>query len=188
MNTLDVDTVLRRAWPAELRTGRLLLRPVGPADGHLVRELLTDGRVRAFLGGPASPERIAARQTAYPKTPGAWAVVRADDQGPVGLVTIGADHRREGRAEVSYQLLPSAWGQGLGREAVAAAVGWWTGAVPGAGPLVAVTQEANTASRRLLEAIGFVLVAEFEEHGARQCLYGTGRTDSPAGVNPRWEN
>ncbi|MGD1220475.1 GNAT family N-acetyltransferase [Streptomyces krungchingensis] len=167
----SVDTALDRIWPSELRTDRLLLRPVTNEDGLLVHELLTDDRVRAHLGGPVTEDRVAARQAAYPTTAGAFTVVRVADQRPIGLVTIGADHRCEGRAEISYQLLPAAWGEGLGREAVAAAVGWWTDAVPGGGPLVAVTQEANRASRRMLEAIGMTVVDEFDEHGARQVLY-----------------
>ncbi|MER6076094.1 GNAT family N-acetyltransferase [Streptomyces sp. NPDC001817] len=167
----SVNAALDRVWPAQLRTGRLLLRPVTREDGSLVRELLTDGRVRAYLGGPVTEERVAARQAAYPTTAGAFTVVRVTDQRPVGLVTIGADHRCEGRAEVSYQLLPAAWGEGLGREAVAAAVSWWTDAVPGGGPLVAVTQKANRASCRMLEAIGMTVVDELDEYGARHCLY-----------------
>ena len=109
---------------AELRTDRLHLRPVATDDAPLVRQLLTDATVRAHLGGPVSEERVAARQTTYPTTAGAWTVVRAADDQPVGLVTIGSDHRCEGAAEISYQLLPSAWGKGLGREAVAALLDW----------------------------------------------------------------
>ncbi|WP_053760202.1 GNAT family N-acetyltransferase [Streptomyces sp. AS58] len=167
----SVATALDRIWPSELRTDRLLLRPVTTEDGLLVHELLTDDRVRAHLGGPVTEDRVAARQAAYPTTAGAFTVVRVADQRPIGLVTIAVDHRCEGRAELSYQLLPAAWGEGLGREAVAAAVSWWTDAVPGGGPLVAVTQKANSASCRLLEAIGMTVVDELDEHGARQCLY-----------------
>ncbi|MFJ9580931.1 GNAT family N-acetyltransferase [Streptomyces sp. NPDC101191] len=166
-----VDVALDSVWPAELRTDRLLLRPVTTEDASLVRELMTDERVRTYLGGPASLERVAARQAAYPATAGAWTVVRIADGRAVGLAGIGPDPRCKGRAEVSYQLLPSAWGSGLGREAVSAIVSWWTAAVPRGGPLVAVTQAANTRSRRLLESVGMVLVDQFDEHGARQCLY-----------------
>ncbi|RNG38034.1 N-acetyltransferase [Streptomyces botrytidirepellens] len=109
-----VDVALDSVWPAELRTDRLLLRPIVPEDGSLVRELLTDERVRAYLGGPVSYERVAARQAAYPETAGAWAVVRVADGRAVGLAGIGPDPRCEGRAEVSYLLLPFAWGSGLG--------------------------------------------------------------------------
>ncbi|MFD7919750.1 GNAT family N-acetyltransferase [Streptomyces sp. NPDC059740] len=168
---ISVDVALGSVWPAELRTDRLHLRPVTVEDASLVRELLTDTKVRAYLGGPASEERVAARQTAYPATAGTWTVVRVADSHAVGLVAIGPDHRCEGAAEVSYQLLPDAWGRGLGREAVAAAVRWWTEAVPAGGPMVAVTQTANAASRRLLESIGMRLVDQFEEHGEQQCLY-----------------
>ncbi|MEU0221658.1 GNAT family N-acetyltransferase [Streptomyces sp. NPDC006265] len=167
----SANTTLDHVWPTELRTDRLLLRPVTHEDGLLIQELLTGDRVRAHLGGLVTQERVAAWQAAYPTTAGAWTVVRVADQRPIGLVTIGADQRCEGRAEISYQLLPSAWGEGLGREAVAAAVSWWTDAVPGGGPLVAVTQKANLASCRMLESIGMIVVDEFDEHGARQCLY-----------------
>ncbi|MEU0213916.1 GNAT family N-acetyltransferase [Streptomyces sp. NPDC006265] len=166
----SVSIALNRVWPTQLRTDRLLLRPVTREDGPLVDELLTDDRVRAHLGGPATQDRVVARQAAYPMTAGAFTVVRVADQRQIGLVTIGADHRCEGRAEISYQLLPAAWGEGLGREAVAAAVSWWTDAVPGGGPLVAVTQKANRSSCRMLEAIGMTVVDELDEHG-RQCVY-----------------
>ncbi|MGW3930390.1 GNAT family N-acetyltransferase [Streptomyces microflavus] len=179
-----VDGALHSVWPAELRTDRLLLRPVIPDNAGLVRELMTDEQVRAHLGGPASHERVAVRQAAYPSTAGAWAVVRVADGTAVGLASIGPDSRCEGRAEMSYQLLPCAWGSGLGREAVSAIVSWWTAAVPGGGPVVAVTQAANTRSRRLLESLGMVLLDEFDEHGARQCLYAAGGDEDDTDV--RW--
>ncbi|MFD7606149.1 hypothetical protein ACFWAN_37830 [Streptomyces mirabilis] len=68
---------------------------------------------------------------------------------------------------------------------MAAAVSWWTEAVPAGGPVVAVTQTANAGSRRLLESIGMTLVDQFVEHGERQRLYTpvvTRRT--PIGAGP----
>lgn len=168
----SVAEVLARCWPVELRTDRLVLRAVRENDAVVLGALLTDPQVRQFLGGPASEERVARGRREYPLTPGCWTVEHGGSDGAaVGLVTIGADHRCEGRAEVSYQLLPAAWGQGLGREAVGAAVAWWR-TVADAGPLVAVTQRANTRSRRLLEGLGLVLLEDrLEEYGALQCLY-----------------
>lgn len=179
-----VNVALDSVWPAELRTDRLHLRPVTADDASLVGELLTDSRVRAYLGGPLSHERVAARQAAYPQTAGVWALVRVADDQAVGLASIGPDQRCPGRAEVSYQLLPSAWGNGLGREAVSTVVAWWSAAAPSGGPVVAVTQAANTRSRRLLESVGMVLLDEIEEHGARQCLYTPGRAEDDSEV--RW--
>jgi RimJ/RimL family protein N-acetyltransferase len=106
-----------------------------------------------------------------------WAVAPATGGEAIGLVSITADSRCADRAEISYQLLPSAWGQGLGREAVGAAVDWWTAAVPNGGPLIAVTQERNIASRRLLESLGMTLLDTLIEYGERQCLYTPGGED-----------
>jgi hypothetical protein len=41
------------------------------------------------------------------------------------------------------------------------------------GPLcrVDVTQKVNRASRRTLKSIGMTVIDEFDERGARQCLY-----------------
>ncbi|WP_370138380.1 GNAT family N-acetyltransferase [Streptacidiphilus sp. EB103A] len=168
----SVAEVLARCWPLELRTDPLVLRPVQERDAGVLGVLLTDPQVGRFLGGPAGDERVARGLREYPVTPGCWAIEPAGEDGAaVGLVTIGADHRCEGRAEVSYQLLPAQWGKGLGKEAVGAAVAWW-GTVAGAGSLVAVTQRANTGSRRLLEGLGWVLLDDgLEEYGALQCLY-----------------
>jgi RimJ/RimL family protein N-acetyltransferase len=179
---VSVSVALERQWPAELRTARLLLRPVTADDAPIVATLLTDLQVRAHLGGPASAQRVARRQREYPRTPGTWAMVPAHGAEAIGLVTITPDHRCEGRAELSYQLLPCAWGSGLGQEAACAAIRWWHRAAPDAGPLVAVTQQANRRSRRLLESLGMVLLDEFVEFDEQQCLY------SPDGENSaaRW--
>ncbi|MFI6112901.1 GNAT family N-acetyltransferase [Kitasatospora sp. NPDC051164] len=173
----SVDVALARVWPAVLRADRVILRPVTHEDASLVREALTDARVRAFLGGPASEGRVAARQREYPQTPGVWAVVPATGTEGIGLVTITSDNRCPGRAEIAYQMLPSAWGQGFGREAVGTAISWWTAAAPAGGPLVAITQERNTASRRLLESLGLVLVDTLFEYGQPQCLYTPADTE-----------
>ncbi|WP_327378911.1 GNAT family N-acetyltransferase (plasmid) [Streptomyces sp. NBC_01216] len=174
----SVESALARLWPAVVRADRVVLRPVTAQDAPVVRALLTDARVRAFLGGPASEERVATRQREYPTTPGVWAVAPAAGGEAIGLVSITADSRCADRAEISYQLLPSAWGQGLGRDVVGAAVEWWTAAVPDGGPLIAVTQERNTASRRLLESLGMTVLDTLLEFGEPQCLYTPGDEDT----------
>lgn len=55
---------------------------------------------------------------------------------------------------------------------------WWSEAAVGCGPLVAVTQRANTRSRRLLENLGMILLEDgLQEYGALQCLYTSARTE-----------
>ncbi|MCG7523985.1 GNAT family N-acetyltransferase [Streptomyces sp. OfavH-34-F] len=172
------EAVLARLWPVVLQAERVTLRPVTPQDAPAVRAVLSDPEVRAFLGGPVSEAGIEARQRDYPTTPGMWAVAPAAGGEVIGLVSITADSRFAGRAEISYQLLSSAWGQGLGREAVGAVVDWWAAEVPNGGPLIVVTQERNTASRRLLEAVGMTVLDTLLEYGEQQCLYTPGSEET----------
>ena len=66
------------------------------------------------------------------------------------------DH--DGCVEIGYALAPATRGQGIGTAAVAAFVGRLA-SVPGIRRLTAVTGADNTASRRLLERLGFHLTA-----------------------------
>ncbi|MFE5481070.1 GNAT family N-acetyltransferase [Streptomyces sp. NPDC056527] len=157
------------APPADvaLATERLLLRPVQARDVPAVTRLWTDPDVRFHLGGPVIDQVVRIRQRRIVGAPGVHAVVRASDGTLLGLVTVEPESR-DGETEVSYQFLPEHWGQGYAREAVAAAV---DRALESTQSVVAVTQEANDRSRRLLEAIGMVHAASFVEFEAPQVLY-----------------
>lgn len=80
----DVEAVLVQAWPAVLRTARLLW-PAGEPDMPMVRQLLTDTEVRRFLGGAVAHDRLDARAHSYLGRPGAW-VVALDGQGGLAVV------------------------------------------------------------------------------------------------------
>lgn len=156
-------------WPCSLTTRRLLLRPVEPGDVAAHARLWTDDEVRRYLGGPVDAEVVRARERLCVGVPGLLSVVlRADDR-MVGSVLVEPD-ARDGRTELAYQLLPEHWHHGYAREAVTAVVDWAQAAVPGR-DLVAVTQEANARSRRLLEDLGAVLVERFVQFGSPQGLY-----------------
>ncbi|PAZ10375.1 GNAT family N-acetyltransferase [Streptomyces sp. SA15] len=159
-------------WPVSLATKRLVLRPVEPEDVPAHARLWTDAEVRRHLGGPVPAEVVRVRAERCVGVPGLLSVVRGEDAVVVGSVMVepGA---RSGRTEISYQLLPEHWGSGYAREAVAAAVEWVPLSVPGA-DIVAVTQEANLRSRRLLEALGATCVERFVEWGQPQVMYRLG--------------
>ena len=91
------------------------------------------------------------------------------DSGAIGVVVIG---RRLGDVELSYQFLPEHWGHGYAREACAAALAWALRDVADGRRIVAVTQRANSASVALLEQLGMVEDARFEEWGEKQLLDG----------------
>ncbi|MFF0560002.1 GNAT family N-acetyltransferase [Streptomyces sp. NPDC004266] len=150
-----------------LVTERLTLRPVRSADVPAVTRLWTDPEVRRHLGGPVIDSVIRIRQRRIVGAPGFHAVVRAGDGVLLGLVTV-EDGGRDGETEVSYQFLPEHWGRGYAREAVGAAV---ERALESAPSVVAVTQEANRRSRRLLEAVGLEHAESFVEWDAHQVLY-----------------
>ncbi|MFE7857751.1 GNAT family N-acetyltransferase [Streptomyces sp. NPDC057403] len=156
-------------WPHSLTTSRLLLRPVEQADVPAHRRMWTDAEVRRHLGGPVDAEVVRARERLCVGARGLLSVVRRADGLVVGSVLLEPD-ARAGHTEVSYQLLPEHWAHGYAREAVTAVAEWAQAAVPGR-DLVAVTQQANTRSRRLLEGLGAVAVEEFVEFGSPQVLY-----------------
>ncbi|NUR04540.1 MAG: GNAT family N-acetyltransferase [Streptomyces sp.] len=163
------DTHATTQWPRSLTTQRLLLRPVEPQDVPAHSRMWTDVEVRRHLGGPVDAEVVRARERGCVGAPGLLSVVRRTDGQVVGSVLVepGA---RDGRTEISYQLLPEHWGHGYAREAVTAVVDRVSAALPGR-DLVAVTQEANTRSRRLLEHLGATLTERFVKFGQPQVLY-----------------
>ena len=111
-----------------------------------------------------------------------FSVVRSSDAAVLGIVEIKpvcdthAELNATGHTEVGYTLLPEYWGRGYGREAVSAATAWALENISPAPPaVIAFTQEANKESRRLLEAIGMTLVAQFVAWDASQLMYSVDR-------------
>ncbi|GGQ86707.1 GNAT family N-acetyltransferase [Kitasatospora griseola] len=168
----DLGTV---AWPpAPIRTERLVLREPEARDRSAVIELFTSPEVCAYLGGPRSREEF---EQVVPETPSrrpGFFVVDLDGA-MIGSVTLDRrDPNRPGHVrpkglepELSYLLLPHAWGRGYATEACTAALDWSAAALPGE-PVVLCTQSANTASHRLATRLGFTEVERFEEFGAEQ--------------------
>lgn len=163
-------------WPSVVRTPRLLLRPAEPADAAAFTRLWTDTEVRRYLGGPVTGERLEVYRRHFAGRFGLFAVLDRDTAAVLGSVSVDPVSRFGDRREVSYSFLPEHWGQGYAREAVTAAVDWALAHIPGEDPsVVAVTQEANLRSRRLLEAVGMRLEETFVEWDAPQTLYAVRR-------------
>jgi RimJ/RimL family protein N-acetyltransferase len=111
-----------------------------------------------------------------------FSVVRSSDAAVLGMVEIKpvgdthSEHNAIAHPEVGYTFLPEYWGRGYGREAVSAATAWALENLSPAPPaVIAVTQEANKESCRLLEAIGMTLVAQFVAWDASQLMYSVDR-------------
>jgi RimJ/RimL family protein N-acetyltransferase len=66
--------------------------------------------------------------------------------------------------------LPGSWGAGLAAQTLTVLIDWFFTEV-GEPILIAVTQDANIRSTRLLERLGATLTTTFEQYGAPQRQY-----------------
>ena len=161
-----------------IATERLELRPFTEADKPAIIAVRTDAEVYRYLGGPAGPDF--ADEIADATVGEQWGVFAIVDRATgeaMGSTHLG---RERGELEVSYELLPTRWGQGLALEAVSAGLGWAAEHLDD-DTVIAVTQTANVRSVALLECLGFDLVRTFEEFDAEQGEFRRGLQRDPTG-------
>jgi RimJ/RimL family protein N-acetyltransferase len=151
----------------DLTTARLTLRAASAADLDALWRLLTDPQVRRYLCDDriltrAEVQTILAQDIAHgPAGMGLWLL--HDDAarvvGCVGLHPVSPDivtHAPDlaGEVEPTIALAPGHWGRGLAAEALAAAVTYAFDTLA-LERLVAVVDEPNERSHRLMLRIGF---------------------------------
>jgi RimJ/RimL family protein N-acetyltransferase len=158
-----------------LRTGRLVLTPVGGGDLPDLRAIKADPRVFAImLGGVRNAvetaEELARDVAAWgAQGYGIWAVREAADQRFVGIT--GLEQRLDNRGvALRFALWPQAQGRGLAREAAGAALRFGHDR-SGLRRIVAVAREANFASRTVLGAIGMAPRERFIQEGHAMILF-----------------
>lgn len=141
-----------------LRTERLELLPVE----HAVAVALAAGRetgLRHAPGWPHADTLDAVRGYAEHGAPGddgGWLATRREDGAVVGDLGWRGGPDAGGEAEIGYGLAAPSRGRGYGTEAVGAMVAWCL-RQPGLSALTARVELGNTASRRLLERLGFAV-------------------------------
>ncbi len=163
----------------ELRTPRLRLRPATGAHTDALWALWTGPAVRRFLFDDAvitverAAELVASMRMLAADGLGLWAIEPASDGaagataepllGCVALAPVGDDAEHlpalAGQVEFLIALRPDAWGRGLAAGARGAVLGWAV-ADPERAAVVAVVDVPNEASQRLVERLGFEMVAE----------------------------
>lgn len=150
-----------------LLTDRLVLRAFRETDKPVIVELVTDEDVRRHLGGPVGNETVEAiRDHPVGETWGSFCIADAETDEALGLCSFGRDRDE---LELSYQLIPARWGQGIALEATRAALQWaWANTEDAT--VIAVTQTANARSLGLLGRLGFVEGDRFVEFGEPQTL------------------
>ena len=156
----------------DLVTERLHLRDLVASDRAFVKALLTDDDVRRFLGGPIPAARLESAVSAYFVSRNeamAWLVESKDTRQLLGLISI-SDHVDGRNFELSYQFRTESWGSGFATEAAKRILQYAQEDLQ-LDRLIAETQAANTASRRLLERIGMKEARRLYRFGAEQVIY-----------------
>ncbi|HEX3574359.1 MAG TPA: GNAT family N-acetyltransferase [Rhodopila sp.] len=156
-----------------LRTGRLVLTPVGGSDIGELCAIKADPAVFAvMLGGVRDPAQ-AAEDMAHDVVAwgrygfGIWAIREAGRF--VGIT--GLEHRPDGRGvALRFALWPEAQGRGLAREAAFAALRFGHERARLA-RIIAVARESNFGSRTVLGGIGMREAETFQHRGYTMILY-----------------
>ena len=151
-----------------IETTHLQLRRPTAADTLLLRDLWQDKQVRQFLGGVISnklvDEKIVSLQKHWDHYGfGQWFVIDKKQKQVIGICGL---HHSEGGIELSYMFFPAFWGKGLAQEATRASLDYGF-----MNKVIAITQEANKSSCRLLESIGMRFIDKFIRFDAVQFLY-----------------
>jgi len=156
----------------EIETSRLILRRPTLKDEFALEDLWRNEKVRQFLGGIVEDDVIKERLTEIQNHWdlhgfGFCAIYKKDTQEIAGICGL---RRSEDGLELSYTFFPTFWGQGLAKEAAIACLNYGFTTLEDSS-IVAITQDANHRSCRLLEAIGMKHATSFTRFDALQRLY-----------------
>jgi RimJ/RimL family protein N-acetyltransferase len=143
-------------FPEAIETKRLMLRRPKQSDIPALIGLWQNEQVRQCLGGLVSREeaekRIAVSLQHWQEHGfGSWCVFMKETNELTGFC--GLSYHDEKDVEISFQLYPAFWGQGLATEIGAASldVGF---TMLKLARITAITQEANRGMQRVLEKLG----------------------------------
>jgi len=160
MSAMDFIPDASPAIPT-LTSGRVILRPLRPADASDILRVFSDPVAMRYWSSPpmSSPveatrliEEIQARQAQGGFFQ--WGVAQSGSDSVVGTCTLFQIVREHQRAEVGFILRSDLWGQGLAREAVAVMIAHAFDTL-GLHRLEADTDPRNERCLKLLTRLGF---------------------------------
>lgn len=116
------------AWTSEvLTTERLTLRCPTEQDHSAITVILTDPEVRKHLGGPLADQDLEGfRSHTIGNQSGTFVAILTETGQTIGSFSIESSRERE-HPELSFQLIPEFWGQGLAFEAAGVLLEWGWG-------------------------------------------------------------
>lgn len=156
-----------------VRTGRLVLTPVGGGDLPDLRAFKADPLVFAvMLGGVRNTAQTVEDMAQEVRNWGRYGFgIWAIREGGRFVGMTGLEHRPDGRGvALRFAVSEEAQGRGLAREAAYAALrfGHERAGLP---RIVAVARESNFGSRMILGGIGMRPTGTFEQHDHTMILY-----------------
>ncbi|HDR7325982.1 hypothetical protein BWGOE3_55050 [Bacillus mycoides] len=155
-----------------IETKRCLLDKIHELDYENIKELYLNQKVRKYLGGPRKEETIEdiLNDMLNPdENSWYWVVNSKQTNEFMGVVSLDPHHIGND-IEVSYQFLPQWWGSGYATEAVQEIIHYAFNELK-LSKVIAVTQMANTPSRKLLERLHMKLVQTYHRFGSEQGVY-----------------
>lgn len=168
--------------PVELRTSRLRLRPLEPADRAALHALWTDADVRRFLWDDrvitlAEVDGVIAASAATFAAEGFGHFALCAHEAEALLGTCGLHRYAPGaEPELLYSLARAQWGRGLATEAARAVVDDAFGRL-GFARVVARADVPNRDSQRVMQRLGMAYVGEEDSGGLRLVRYVLARGD-----------
>ena len=147
--------------PHVLRTARLQLRPMQPADAAALYAILTEPEVLRHWDTPAWPDVTHAREFIVDEQRAlaegesiTLGIYRDDPPRLIGECLLFAVDRQVGRAELGFALAPGAWGHGYLQEAAGALLAYGFDSLH-LRRIEAEINVGNAAAARALERLGF---------------------------------
>ena len=166
----------------ELRTARLVLRPIEPADRAALHRLWTRPEVRRFLWDDrvidlASVDEVIGRSAASFAADG-FGLFALREPGDAELLGATGIYRLQpgGEPELIYSLAPGCWGRGLASEASRAVIADAFGRL-GFARVLARTDTPNRASIEVMKRLGMQYQGERDEAGRPTVSYTLARPD-----------
>jgi ribosomal-protein-alanine N-acetyltransferase len=162
---------LKMPSPSLLETDRCYLVPLQIGDYPFLEALYANPDVREFLGGPILGCSFSKKFTEIlgDQQSQNYVIKLKETNKSLGVISISQHH--DGKDyEVSYQIDPEFWGRGFARESLIGLSNYARNILR-LNIVIAETQSANLASRKMLEKIGMRLQSTIERFGAEQCIY-----------------
>lgn len=155
-----------------MKTNRCTMLSLTQTDYHDVKKLYLNDRVREFLGGVMIEEEYDKyfKEMINTKENALYWVIRLNNNNEfIGLVSLDTHHDGISK-ELSYQFLPTYWGNGYALEVIREIL-YYAFNELGIQQIVSETQVSNKSSCKLLHNLGMEIINKVYRFDAEQYIF-----------------